>query len=233
MSDNDNRPLLVVTARAASTRLPYKVLKPIFGNYSLLEFLLRRLKKSYITSRLILSTGEGCENDVIEEIGNKCGVSVDRGPEEDVLERINMCVEKTKNVCIVGRVTADNPLTDPDLIGLQLEEMKKTKSDYSYCRKSPIGTAIDLWTYDCFKKSWSSATGPAAREHVNSWVWNHPYENKILWFEPPPNLCDAQLKVTIDTLKQFHEVQNIIMKSERPLEMTIPEMISAQSQKEE
>jgi len=167
---DDKRPLLVITARLGSTRLPGKVLRPIYKSCSILEFLIRRLKSNHDTSRLVLSTGNTPENDKIEKVGLDCGIKVVRGPEENVLERVRMCLDDEEGVEIIGRVTADNPLTDPHLILLQLKEMKKEGADYSYCLNCPTGVAVDLWTRECFGKMCKNASTPKHKEHINAWV---------------------------------------------------------------
>jgi len=222
----DRRPLLVITARVNSARFPQKVLKPIYESYSILEFLLLRLKKNYYTSRLLLATADSSENDIVEKIGKKCNIKTIRGPEDDVLERVNMCLKNERNVSIIGRVTADNPLTDPNLILLQLQEMKNIKADYSYCHSSPIGTSVDLWTVECFERMYQNTNTQAEREHINSWVWKNPDQNKILWFVPPQAFCNSEISVTIDTVKEYRRVKEIIQESKNPIALTIPEIIS-------
>ena len=222
----DNRPLLVITARAGSSRLPGKVLKPIYKSFSILEFLIQRLSRCQETSRLVITTGYGRENDKIEEIGRRSGIGVLRGPEEDVLKRVDICLNSEQNVDIIGRVTADNPLTDPSLIKMQLREMRKSQSDYSYCLESPVGTAVDLWTKECFKKMYSSAKTKSEREHINSWVWNNPEKNKILWFKPSDDMCNKQKSVTIDTAEDYTKVKRLIENNKDPLGITLSQIIN-------
>lgn len=220
----DFRPLLAITARAGSTRLPGKVLRPIYKSTSMLEFLIYRLKRSYITSRLVLTTGTREENDIIEEVGLKCDVPVIRGPEEDVLERVNLCLKSEKDVDIIGRVTADNPLTDPKLIELQLEKMNSLEYDYSYCLECPTGMAADLWTTECFKRMYNLATTSNHKEHINSWIWENHEKNKILWFNPPEEFKGRDMSVTIDTESDYQHVKKIIEKSKDPIALSTPEI---------
>lgn len=223
---SDARPLLVITARVGSSRLPKKVLKPIYKSYSILEFLIRRLKGNYKTSRLVLSTGDTSENDAIEKIGHDCDIKVVRGPENNVLERVRLCLEGEKDVNIIGRITADNPLTDPDLILLQLKEMLKQKADYSYCLSCPTGVAADLWTSKCFNKMYNSVETPEQREHINAWIWENPEVNNILWFEPPPLYSCSNVSVTIDTKDDFDHVRKIIENSPNPVRLETPQIIN-------
>ena len=222
----DSRPLLVITARVGSSRLPGKVLKPIYKSLSILEFLIQRLNRCQETSRLVITTGYAKENDKIQEIGERNGIEVLRGPEEDVLSRVDICLNHEKNVDIIGRVTADNPLTDPSLIKMQLSEMKKSQSDYSYCLESPVGTAVDLWTKECFKRTCSSVRTQHEREHINSWVWNNPQKNQILWFKPSEDMCNKKKSVTIDTAEDYTKVRRLIECNKDPLGITLSQIIN-------
>jgi len=175
----DIRPLLIITARIGSKRLPGKVLKPFWKDYSILEFLIKRLQTRHETSRITLATVDSHENDPIVDIGNKCGIKVVRGSEENVLERVFLAV-KGEDVEYVGRITADNPFTDPELILLQWEEMRRIKADYSYCKESPKGSAADIWTVESFESSVEKASTYYELEHINAWVWGHLKDYKVL-----------------------------------------------------
>lgn len=220
----DNRPLLIITARAGSSRLPGKVLKTFWRDYSLLEFLIKRLQTLHETSRIILAAVDNNENDPVADIGIKCGIKVIRGTEENVLKRMSLCV-MGENTMFVGRITADNPFTDPSLILLQLNEMKRVKADYSYCRETPKGTAADLWTIECFQETVKNASTQYELEHVNAWVWNNPEHNKILWFVPPVNYLDQnKLNLSIDNEEEFNAVRSYASFFENPLKASTADL---------
>lgn len=220
----DIRPLLIITARFGSKRLPGKALKPFWKNFSILEFLIKRLQTKHVTSRLALATVDSHENDPIVDIGNKCGIKVVRGSEENVLERVSLAV-KGEGVEYVGRITADNPFTDPELILLQWEEMKRIKADYSYCKESPKGSAADIWTFESFKSSVENSTTYYELEHVNAWVWEHPELYKILWFVPPHSFVKPELDLSIDTNEEFMRVSKYAVCFENPLKVNINDLI--------
>ena len=216
----DIRPLLIITARIGSKRLPGKVLKPFWKDYSILEFLIKRLQTRHETSRITLATVDSRENEPVAEIGNKCGIKVVRGPEENVLERVSLAV-KGEDAAYIGRVTADNPFTDPELFMLQWEEMKSIKADYSYCKESPKGTSIDLWTIKCFQETVEKASTPYEQEHINAWVWEHLKLYNILWFKPPNNFINQKLKLSIDSEADFVDVEKYTTYFENPLMVDI------------
>ena len=221
---SDKRLLLVITARFGSKRLPGKVLKPFWKDYSILEFLIKRLQTRRETSHLVLATVDSRENDPVAEIGNKCGIKVVRGSEENVLERVALAV-KGEDAEYIGRVTADNHFTDPELLLLQWEEMKRKKADYSYCRESPKGSAADIWTIESFKSTVKNSVTDYELEHVNAWAWDHPELYKILWFAPSLKYISHELSLSIDTNDEFVCVSNYAMCFENPLRANINDLI--------
>ena len=220
----DDRPLLIITARVGSTRLPGKVLMQFWNEFSLLEFLIERLRSRFKTSKIILATAFSKENDLIEDIGFKCDIPVVRGPESNVLQRMNLCLDNYLNTEYIGRVTADNPFTDPELIEMQLEEMKKSAADYSYCRNVPVGSAADLWTYDCFKRTVNEATSNYEKEHVNAWAWNNQDRIKVLWYNRFSMKTASKINLSVDTIEQFVEVKRITRILDDPINASLDEI---------
>ena len=79
-------PLIVIQCRFSSKRLPGKVLYPIRG-LPILVFLIRRLKKSNITGRIIVATTDRSEDDLVVAWAVQEGVKVVRGETDDLLSR--------------------------------------------------------------------------------------------------------------------------------------------------
>lgn len=212
----DNRPLMIITARVGSSRLPGKVIKKFWKNYSLLEFLIKRLQAKNETSRLVLAVADTSENDCVADVGSKCGIRVVRGPEDNVLARMALCL-KDEQCSVVGRITADNPFTDPKLIISQLEEMRLQHADYSYCRTCPKGMATDLWTSECFNSTVENSKNAYELEHVNAWVWDHPEDYRILWFSHFDNGDQSWLNLSIDSVDEFVFVSRLANQLQNPL----------------
>ena len=61
---------IVLSVREKATRLPGKVLKPL-GDYSVTEFLLRRLKQTAEANQIVLATSNDVRDDVLIEIAKK------------------------------------------------------------------------------------------------------------------------------------------------------------------
>ena len=104
----------IIQARMGSTRLPGKVLREV-GGKPILEILIKRLRRSRRIDSILVATTEKAEDNGIVDLATKVGVEWYRGSEDDVLKRF-IDASRAVNADIVIRVTADNPLTDPELI---------------------------------------------------------------------------------------------------------------------
>lgn len=221
---NDLRPLVIITARIGSSRLPGKILKPFWGEYSILEFLIQRLKANAATSRIKLAIPDTPENDIVAETGIGCDVEVCRGPEDDVLERMNICAEG-EDAAFIARVTADNPFTDPGLFNLQFDEMIRLGMDYSYCKDCPKGLASDIWTRQCFGASVTNASTSYEHEHANAWVWNNPDKCSVLWFNSFELYKGIQVNFSIDTQAEYEAIRDMAARFRTPLTASLIALI--------
>ncbi len=103
---------IIIQARTGSTRLPNKMILPFYNGKGILQILLERIKKKYNNQyTIILATTTNKNDEKIAEIGEKTGVEIYRGSENDVLKRfINAAL--SYNIFGIIRVCADNPLLD-------------------------------------------------------------------------------------------------------------------------
>ena len=149
---NENNNLLIdciLQARMGSTRLPGKVLLNIDETNTIIEFLIKQINQSKI-SRLIVAIPSSSENDVLEEYLKKMNITYFRGNEYDVLDRYYQCAKKFSLKHIM-RLTGDNPLIDPEIVNLAIEEYHTAKCDYltnSVDRTFPYGTEVEVFSFN-------------------------------------------------------------------------------------
>jgi glutamate-1-semialdehyde 2,1-aminomutase/spore coat polysaccharide biosynthesis protein SpsF len=167
----ENRTIIITQARTGSTRFPRKILEKI-NQKTLLEIHLQRLKKSRLANEIILATTTKSEDNIIDEIGQKLGIQVFRGSEENVLSRFWHSVAK-KQVDYLVRVTSDCPLIDPRLIDLMLTDAHDSRVDYlsnTLKETFPDGQDIEIFTKKALKKAHSSAILNSHKEHVTLFI---------------------------------------------------------------
>ena len=104
----------IIQARMGSTRFPGKVLKTLDG-VPILEYLVKRLKKSKDLDEILIATTTKKEDQIIVSLGEKLGVKVYRGSENDVLSRFYYASLKLKSENII-RITGDCPFSDPEIV---------------------------------------------------------------------------------------------------------------------
>ena len=61
--------IAIIQSRMGSSRLPGKMLKKI-GNYSVIEWVVRRLKKTKSVDKIILATSKNKKDMIFEKISN-------------------------------------------------------------------------------------------------------------------------------------------------------------------
>src|SRR6202012_3455200 len=86
------RIVAVIQARMGSTRLPGKVLKPVAGK-PLLWHIVHRLKASHLIEDIAIATTTNPLDEAIVEFAAAEGITVVRGPEDDVLARFALAAE--------------------------------------------------------------------------------------------------------------------------------------------
>jgi len=201
LSDTEHlRIVAIVQARMGSTRLPGKVLKPIAGR-PLLWHVVHRLKKSSLIEDVAIATTTNPLDDAIVEFGRQNGVTVIRGPEDNVLRRFALAAEAT-DADIIVRVSSDAPFLDAGFIDHLLTAMISQGGGYVLMEEGAVTahegvdplsrTALDKLMMD-------AASDPVAREHVTGYFKLHPDFVPIARAPAYPELAREGGRLTIDT----------------------------------
>jgi len=198
-------PCILVQARTGSTRLPGKVLLPL-GKTSMLAFLVERLKPTSIPITIATTVLE--KDDLIVQCGNECSVPVFRGSEEDVLDRFYKAANTFDTII---RITADCPLTDPDIITKALDLFYHLKVDYlsnTLERTYPRGLDVEIFSFKSLEKAAAAATSLYDREHVTSYITSHPDQFQLANFIDKEDMHDWRL--TVDTKEDLDLVRRLV-----------------------
>ena len=145
--------IIIVQARMSSSRLPNKVMKTINGK-SMIELIVKRLKKSKEANDVVVATSKEPENKVLIEHLKKIKTKVFIGKENDVLDRFYRAAKKFKADIIV-RITADCPFVDAGLIDDFIKRFKNKKPDYlANCLPwtFPDGLDTEVFSFELLEK---------------------------------------------------------------------------------
>jgi spore coat polysaccharide biosynthesis protein SpsF (cytidylyltransferase family) len=199
--------LVVVQARMGSTRLPGKVLADLAGR-PLLGFLLDRL--AGLPWERVVATSDLGRDDPVAAAAAEVDVPVVRGPEQDVLARFALALD-THAPDVVVRLTADCPLTDPELVRRAIELQNATGADYvsnTVVRTFPDGLDVEVVRASALAQAAAEATDPFDREHVTPFVYRHPdrFSHEVL-----RNDVDLSAeRWTVDTAEDLEFVRSVV-----------------------
>ncbi|WP_316689715.1 glycosyltransferase family protein [Pseudonocardia sp. H11422] len=188
----------VVQARTGSTRLPGKVLRPL-GGRPVLDWVVRAAQAADGIDRVLVATSNDPGDDPVATRAEALGAAVVRGPEDDVLARFLLALERHPCDAIV-RLTADCPLLDPALIGLVVAAWRQDPGyDYvatTLVRTLPRGLDVELAAARALVDLGGRAHGHD-RVHVTSGLYADPDRYRLLGLVVSPAADD--LRVTLDT----------------------------------
>jgi spore coat polysaccharide biosynthesis protein SpsF len=110
----------------------------------------------------------------------------------------------------IVRLTADCPLTDPVLIDEVIDFYLKGNFDYasnSVKATYPDGLDMEIFRFSCLESAWREADMPSQREHVTSFIYQHPQRFNLGQYESDVDL--SHLRWTVDEPKDFELVSMI------------------------
>ena len=207
----------IVQARMGSSRLPGKVMKKIDDKF-LLDYVIEQLNSSKKIEKIIVATTTlQIDNLICEHLASK-NITYFRGSSDDVLDRFFQCA-KNFSIDTIVRITADNPLIDPNIVDMVINKYNNTKCDYgTNClpRTFPYGTEVEIFSFEKLYQVWRDAKKPSEREHVTPYFYNHPEIFQITNLEHSENL--SNLRWTIDRENDLKLIKIIISKiNHRPI----------------
>ena len=201
VSDGEHiRVVAVIQARMGSTRLPGKVLKPVAGK-PLLWHIVHRLKASRLIEDIAIATTTNPLDEAIVEFGAAEGVTVIRGPEDDVLARFALAAEAL-DADVIVRVSSDAPFIDAGFVDHLIATLIEQDGDYVLMQEGGecAHEGVDPFSRRALDKlMMDAASDPSAREHVTGYFKLHPDFVKIVRAAPYPALAKKGGRLTIDT----------------------------------
>lgn len=198
----------ILQARASSSRLPNKVLKPILG-IPMLQHQIERVCRSQLIDQLVVATSDETSDDVLAQLLEKSGISVYRGSLNDVLDRFYNAANQYQPAHVV-RLTGDCPLIDPEVIDDVISHHLNTSADYTSNVSPPSfpdGLDVEVMTLSTLERAWNCANLASDREHVTSYIRKETSGFLVQNIENKQDL--SALRWTVDELADFDFVSEV------------------------
>ena len=202
----EQRIFAIIQARMGSSRLPGKVLKELCGR-PMLDHIVRRAGQTEGITSLMIATSAQREDDPIAAFAGNAGIPCFRGSEEDVLARYWGAAKAlgAENEDVIVRLTADNPLVDPQVLRELLDYFRKCPYAYASTSGYPLGLGAEVFTFQALEEAHRTAKAPHEREHVTPYMYRDP--DRVGRLVSPEDI--SGLRFTVDTPEDFAFVEAV------------------------
>jgi len=200
-----------IEARMTSSRLPGKPLLTAAGA-PMLEHLVRRLKAVPSIDAIVLATTVNAADAPLVELASRLGISVFRGDEDDVMQRV-IDAAASAGADVVVEITGDCPIIDPEVVEQTIRMFKAHHADYvsnAHVRSYPDGMDTQVFTLDTLKRSAQMTDDPLDHEHVTLHIRNHPEVFTHVHLVAPPEIYWPELGLTLDERSDYELLKKII-----------------------
>lgn len=207
---------IIIQARAGSTRLPNKMLKPFYKNKTILDILLQRIVKNVNPMPIVVATSKEKKDDGIYDIPVRNGVSCFRGNELDVLNRF-IGAAKTNNLTSCIRICADNPFLSMEKLIQLINYVQTSSADYVSFKMDDgtpsIKTHYGFWaeyiTLSALEKINNLTDEKLFHEHVTNYAYSNPKKFNVDFLPIDDFIQKSTIRLTVDTAQDFETAKYI------------------------
>lgn len=208
------RTVVIVQARMGSTRFPGKMLARL-GDCSVLEWVIRRVLRAGMVDEVVLATSDLARDNALAEIAMRCGASVFRGGEDDVLGRFLGAAQFTKADNVV-RVCADNPFIDPREVDRLVAYFSQYSCDYACNHQDRLGSGYadgfgaEIFSVKILEQIAERAMERQHREHVTLFLWDHSEGYELRAVPAPVELTFPRVRCDVDTPEDLAKLAKLV-----------------------
>lgn len=197
----------IIQARTGSSRLPMKSLLCLRG-HALIDWVVRRVSKARLLDGVVVALPDTARDHVLADHLQRQGVSIVRGPEQDVLTRFLLAARAVQAERVV-RICADNPLVWGEAIDRLVDFYDNGSFDYCYnhiprANLWPDGLGAEMVAAGLLEEIGRRAAKPSQREHCLNYIWDNPTLFSIGTFDPEETwLRRPEVRLDVDTADDF------------------------------
>jgi spore coat polysaccharide biosynthesis protein SpsF len=215
--------VLIIQARMGSTRLPGKSMMDLAGA-PLVGRILERVKRCTKVDEIVLAIPDTPKDRVLISLGERYGINVYAGSENDLVERYYQAALLSK-ADIVGRLPADNATPEPAEIDRIVDYhlslgRRGFSSNLSVIADSdyPDGIGAEIFDFSLLEESRVNHKDPLKREHVHLNFYDYTVGKAVdeVWcpigtikcpegFRRPDLILDVNTQEQYDFMRQLYE----------------------------
>ena len=217
----NKRVVLIIQARMGSSRLPGKSMMDLAGK-PLIARVLERVKRSKNADNIVLAIPDNKENDVLEKEANTANINFFRGSENNLLDRYYQAA-KAFNADIVGRIPADNPLSEPEEIDRIISHHRALNrpgfsSNLAEVQGSgyPDGIGAEMFDFSLLQRAWNIESDEAKKEHVHLNFYDYESDKvvnsslcPVTTIRCPKNIRRPDIVLDVNTDEQYKFIKEI------------------------
>jgi spore coat polysaccharide biosynthesis protein SpsF len=201
-----------IEARMGSRRLPGKTLTEIYDGMPLLECVVRRFQLAAGVADVVVATTTAPADDAIAKWCTANGVSVCRGSEDDVLDRVASAASHHQADAIV-QMGADSAYLDYRLIDELVEQYQDGEWDY-VCNDLPLTYPLGIYAHvvsvpTVVELNRRPDLSDHDREDVVRYIFERPDQFRIRNIEAPPDFRHPELRLTVDYQQDLDLARNL------------------------
>lgn len=195
-----------IIARTVSTRLPLKVLRSVYDDVSILDFMITRLKQVEEIDEIYLCTSNESVDDILEDAAENNKIKIYRGSPDKVIDRMLDVAEITKADNLI-RITGDNVFTSYEYIGEQIKALDINKLDYCRIINVPIGATSEVIKVSALKHCYDNMDASVS-EYLLLYIFNpDKYKCGVIKIDKQDY---SNMVITVDTPNDLNRTKEIL-----------------------
>ena len=206
-----------IQARMSSARFPGKVLAPLDGR-PVIAHVVERVAQAIPLRQIVVSTSADRSDDPLASYVPQLGVSVHRGPLDNVFRRLQLCLNAHPCTWFF-RICADSPLLDGALLQTMAAYHERADLDLItniHPRTFPRGRSLELLLANTYAAIEASRLSAQEQEHVTAVYYVQPTRFRILNIDSgDPSL--AKQSVAVDRVDDLSRLEQLLRESSSPV----------------
>jgi spore coat polysaccharide biosynthesis protein SpsF len=198
---------IIIQARMTSTRLPNKVMLPLFNNFSVLEVFLKRLWR--FKDNIIVATTDDTTSEPIVNLCKKININFYKGSMDNVVERYYQSAKSfgAKNDDIIIRICSDSPCIVSDIVEDMIQFYNNSNFDYvinDTKEGTPKGLNVEVFSFDILKQTYLNAKTKFEKEHVTPYMKENYKVGKFI-----NQFNHSDISLTLDTNSDYEYLKKL------------------------